>query len=60
MMMEEFIKALENYVRLLNDNAVFVLQEEMEPCKFKAYKSLKYTLWYIDKSRDKRFKIYSI
>lgn len=58
--MEDFITALENYVRPINDRAMFILQKEYEPCTFKAYKKLRYTLWYIDKSRDKRFPIYTI
>lgn len=60
MTMEDFIVALEKYVRTVNYNAVFVLQKEVEPCKFKAYKKFRYTLWYIDRSRDKRFPIYNI
>ena len=60
MIIEEFVAALESYVRTINDSAIFILQRETEPCKFKAYKKLRYTLWYIDKSRDKRFPIYTI
>lgn len=59
-MMEDFVTALERYTRTINDKAMFVLQKEVESCKFKAYKRFKYTLWYIDKSRDKRFPIYCI
>lgn len=58
--MEDFVTAIENYTRTINNSAMFVLQKETEPCKFKAYKKFKYTLWYIDKSRDKRFPIYVI
>lgn len=58
--MEDFITALENYVRPINDKAMFILQKEFEPCSFKAFKKIKYTLWYIDKLRDKRFPIYTI
>lgn len=58
--MEDFITALENYVRAINNNAVFVLQKETELCKFKAFKKFRYALWYIDKLRDKRFPIYTI
>lgn len=58
--MEDFVTALENYTRIINDKAMFILQKEVEPCKFKAYKRINYTLWYIDKLRDKRFPIYSI
>ena len=60
MIMEEFIAALESYVRTINENAIFVLQKETEPCKFKAYRKLRYTLWYIDRLRNKRFPIYTI
>lgn len=60
MTMEDFIAALESYVRTINENAIFVLQKEIEPCKFKAYKKFRYTLWYIDKLRNKRFPIYTI
>jgi len=60
MIMEDFVAALESYVRTINDNAIFVLQKETEPCKFKAYKKFRYTLWYIDKLRNKRFPIYVI
>lgn len=59
MMIEEFAAALESYVRTINDNVIFVLQKEIEPCKFKAYKKFRYTLWYIDKLRNKRFPIYT-
>lgn len=55
--MEDFVTALERYTRTINDKAMFILQKEVEACKFKAYKKFKYTLWYIDKSRDKRFPI---
>lgn len=58
--MEDFVTALERYTRIINDKAMFILQKEVEPCKFKAYKRITYTLWYIDKLRDKRFPIYSI
>lgn len=58
--MEDFVTALERYTRTINDKAMFVLQKETEPCKFKAFKKFRYTLWYIDKSRDKRFPIYTI
>lgn len=58
--MEEFVSALESYVRAINNNAIFVLQKEVEHCKFRAYKKFKYTLWYIDKLRNKRFPIYTI
>ena len=60
MTIEEFVTALESYVRTINENAILILQKETEPCKFKAYKKLRYTLWYIDKLRDKRFPIYII
>ena len=60
MTMEDFVIALEKYVRTVNSNAVFVLQKEVEPCRLKVYKKFRYTLWYIDKSRDKRFPIYTI
>lgn len=60
MIMEDFVIALEKFVRTVNGNAVFVLQKEVEPCKFKAYKKFKHTLWYIDRFRDKRFPIYTI
>lgn len=60
MTIEEFVAALESYVRVINNNAIFVLQKEIEPCKFKAYKKFRYTLWYIDKLRNKRFPIYTI
>ena len=60
MTIEEFVAALESYVRTINDNAIFILQKETEPCKFKAYKKLRYTLWYLDKLRNKRFPIYTI
>ena len=59
MTMEDFVIALEKYVRTVNNNAVFVLQKEVEPCRLKVYKKFRYTLWYIDKSRDKRFPIYT-
>lgn len=58
--MEDFVTALERYTRTINDKAMFVLQKEAEPCKFKAYKKFRYTLWYIDRSRDKRFPILMI
>ncbi len=58
--MEDFITALENYVRPINNKAMFIFQKEIEPCSFKAFKKFRYTLWYIDKSRDKRFPIYTI
>lgn len=60
MIMEDFVIALEKYVRTVNYNAVFVFQKEVEPCKFKAYKKFRYTLWYIDRSRGKKFPIYTI
>lgn len=58
--MEDFVLALENYVRSINDMAMFVLQKESEPCSIGAFKKLRYTLWYIDKLREKRFPIYTI
>lgn len=60
MIIEEFVAALESYVRTINENVIFVLQKETEPCKFKAYKRFKYTLWYIDRLRNKRFPIHII
>ena len=60
MTMEDFVTALERYVKAVNNNAVFILQKEVEPCKFKVYKKFKYTLWYMDRSRDKKFPIYTI
>lgn len=60
MVMEDIITALENYVRLVNKEAVFVLQKEVEPCKYKAYERHRYTLWYIDKLRNKKFNIYTL
>ena len=59
MTMEDFVIALEKYVRTVNNNAVFVLQKEVEPCRLKVYKKFRYTLWYIDRYRDKRFPIYT-
>ena len=57
MTMEDFVASLEIYTRSINDKAMFILQKGNEPCTFKAYKKFKYTLWYIDKLRDKRFPI---
>ena len=57
MIMEDFVTALERYTRSINDKAMFILQKENESCTFKTYKRYRYTLWYIDKSRDKRFPI---
>lgn len=58
--MEDFVAALENYVRTMNDKAMFILQKETEPCRFKVFKRFRYILWYIDKSKDKKFPIYII
>ena len=60
MTIEEFVVVLEQYVRTINDKVIFILQKEIEPCKFKAYKKFKYTLWYLDRLRDKKFPIYTI
>lgn len=58
--MEEIvIKSLENYARKKNPYVVLVLQKEEEPGIFKAYKKLKYTLWYINKQTKKRYIILS-
>lgn len=60
MTIEDVIYALEVYTREINDKAMFILQKEVEPQSFKAYKKYLYTLWYIDRSRDKRFPITSV
>lgn len=60
MTIEDTITALEKYTRKVNPAAVFVLQKEAELCKFKAYKRFRYTLWYIDKLRNKNFPIYTL
>lgn len=57
MVIEDVISALEKYTITINDSVIFVLQKDIQPQFFKAYKRFVYTLWYIDRKRDKRFPI---
>lgn len=60
MTIEKIVEALETATRRINPCALFVLQKEIEPCKFKIFKRFTYTLWYIDKNRDKKFKVLTL
>lgn len=60
MVIEDVVEALERNVRAINESATFVLQKEIEPCSFKAFKKYRHTLWYIDRSRKEKFRVFTI
>lgn len=57
MIIEDIITSLERYVHKVNPDAVLVIQKEIEPCRLKVFKTIRYTLWLIDKLRKKKFPI---
>lgn len=53
MRIEDIIKSLERYIYKVNPDVFLVVQKEIEPCKMKLFKTIRYTLWLIDKYRNK-------
>lgn len=60
MTIEKVVEALETATRKINPNALLILQREVEHCRFKIFKRFTYTLWYIDKLRDKKFRLITL
>ena len=57
MTIEDIISTLEKHIRNVNEEALLIMQKEIETCRIKVYKKYKYTLWYLDRKKDIRFPI---
>lgn len=60
MTLDNIIIALNRYINKVNPEAVLVIQKEVNPCKLKLFKDIKYTLWYIDKLRKAKFRVLTL
>lgn len=58
MCIEDVIVSLENYARTICSDMMLILQRQVIPYKFRAFREFKYTIWCIDKLQDKRYPLY--
>lgn len=57
MRIEDIITSLERFVHKLNPEAILIVQKEVEPCRMKLFKTIRYTLWLIDNCTKKKYRV---
>lgn len=53
----DIVKLFEKYIQRFNDKAVIVLRKNLEPCSFKAYKKLSYSLYFTNRATGNGFEL---
>lgn len=59
-MIEDVVKVFEEFIQQFHKTAVIVLKKEYRRCVVKAYKTLVYSLWFVDRETGDRHNLVSM